>query len=102
MAFADDILFVFDDVLPEFEATAIHNGNTYKCAKAYYHGVEVNMMNAGYDPQTTDLTITLRISDIVGAAPALNDVVTVDGTDYVVSGQVIAQPAIVAIPLREI
>lgn len=102
MSFADDILKVFNEVLTDFEATAVFNGNTYSVMFSYERGSNSNMRRSGFDMDLVDLTAVFRSADIIGPAPTQNDIVTINGTDYVVSGEVKVQPALISIPLREI
>lgn len=81
-------------------ATLVHGANTYTVFRSYGPQTELLMVGVGYDPNEADLTVLLRVSDIVGNGPARNDVVTLDSVTYYVHTPITKTPRYWMIPLK--
>jgi hypothetical protein len=78
----------FSQARTESSATLDHGANSYTVVKGYGPMLGVDMAEAGYALESSDLTALLLVDDLETPHPEQNDAVTLDGEDCIVSGPI--------------
>ena len=86
----------------ESPGSLTYGGAAHPVCVAFSTDDALAMAEAGYDPDTVGLVVTLAVSDMSGTDPVPGDAVTLDGVDYVVKSPITKNPVFWMIPLREV